>query len=123
MDWWKEISPNFDKDEIFSTDLIKRSAWHIVDIEALAKLNKLRDILDAPCFVNHRGLTMRGVVSPREALLRGGASLTMHVTGKAFDVSCYTKTIDDVVKTAKDAGFTFVIPYKSWVHVDTRNPL
>lgn len=118
---WQAISPYFTHEEIFSPDILRARAFHLVDIEALNKLNKLREILNAPCFVNHRGFHMRGVVSAREVELRQGAKLTTHVTGKAFDVSCYDVEIYQIVEAAKEAGFTYIKPYGSWVHVDDRS--
>lgn len=119
---WQTISPHFTHEEIFSPDILRARAFHLVDIEALTKLNKLREILNAPCFVNHKGFHMRGVVSAREVELRqDGAKLTTHVIGKAFDVSCYDVSISKIVDVAREVGFTFIAPYRSWVHVDNRS--
>lgn len=117
---WQTISPHFTPSEIFSPDILRANALHLVDIDALKKLNKLREILDAPCYVNHQRFLLRGVVSAREVISRGGAPLTMHVTGKAFDVSCYAREIGEICVAAEQAGFTFIRPYRSWVHMDTR---
>jgi uncharacterized protein YcbK (DUF882 family) len=115
---WKTISPHFTPSEIFSPDILRANALHLVDIYALQKLNRMREILDAPCYVNHQRFLLRGVVSPREALNRGGAPLTMHVTGKAFDVSCYKVSIDELADAMKEAGFITVYKYSSWCHGD-----
>lgn len=115
---WQDLSPHFTPSEIFSPDIIRANALHLVDIDALKKLNKMREILNAPCFVNHQRFTLRGVVSAREAISRGGAPLTMHVTGKAFDVSCYNRIVPNIIDAAEEAGFRYIKPYGSWVHVD-----
>lgn len=116
---WQTISPHFTHEEIFSPDILRARAFHLVDIEMLRALNKAREIINAPCFVNHKGFHLRGVVSAREVALRQGASLTTHVTGKTVDVSCYSITIDELAEVLKQSGFKHIIKYRSWCHAET----
>jgi hypothetical protein len=116
---WDYVSPYFKPHEILSPDTINHP--HLADLSALKKLNALRELAGYPCFVNHQGLNLRGVVSSREAIRRGGALLTTHVQGKAFDVSCYDISIDKLTQLAREVGFTFVKEYRSWIHCDTRD--
>lgn len=117
---WEKISPHFKPHEILSSSCLP---WpHLVDVPSLIMLNKLRERIGKPCHVNHQGLNLRGVVSSQDVVgMRKGASFTMHVTGKAFDVSCYEISIDELEKIAIDVGFTFTMKYRSWVHMDTRS--
>lgn len=118
---WEKYSPFFSMSEILSPDTV--TSPHLVDIEALTLLNYCRKELGYPMFVNHQRFTLRGVVSAREAMSRGGAALTMHVTGKAFDVSCYQLSIQALADGLCEAGFSYVRKYPTWVHCDTRSVL
>jgi hypothetical protein len=120
MNNWNDISPHFAPHEVLSPDTINH--LHLIDADALRKLNALRDLAGYPCFVNHQGLNRRGVISAREAIsTEERVAFTMHLTGKAFDVSCYKIPVPALAEYAKEVGFTFVKEYRSWVHVDTRD--
>jgi hypothetical protein len=117
---WKHVSPYFAPHEVLSPDTIHHP--HLVDSRALAMLNLLREKAGYPCYVNHQRFMRRGVVSAREAISdEDRVTFTMHLTGKAFDVSCYRIPIPALAEYAREVGFTFVKEYRSWVHVDTRD--
>jgi uncharacterized protein YbaA (DUF1428 family) len=91
-------------------------------------LNELRHNWGGELKVNHAGLTMRGVISSRENAVRvekhGGAVLSTHVQGHAFDVSPRDPTrfrLCELAEEAEKVGFTWIRVYRSWVHVDCRN--
>lgn len=118
---WQDVSPYFKPHEILSPDC--SGDWGLADIEMLECANRTREILGEPCFINHQGLWLRGVVSAREAIARGGANLTRHVQGKACDMSCYVLGVDAVYDAMKKAGFRFVLKYGSFCHGDVRRDL
>jgi hypothetical protein len=117
---WKEVSPHFIPSEVLSPDTINHP--HLVDLDALMKLNALRELAGYPCYVNHQRFMRRGVVSAREAISdEDRVTFTMHLTGKAFDVSCYRIPVPALAEYAREIGFTFVKEYRSWVHCDNRD--
>lgn len=123
---WAKISPFFSPAEIFSPATIDRGK-HLIDIKALEKLNRFREYVQEALYVNHAGLTLRGVRSPKEQITLGqtnrhAAELSMHVGGKAFDLSSPGLTVDQLGLAAKDFGWSAVgiNPKAGFVHVDTR---
>ena len=115
---WKEISPYFQPHEVFSPEIMAKGYWHLVNLEMLRAANRTRDILGYPCYINHDKYWLRGVVSASEVLTRDGAKYTTHVQGHAIDLSCYDVTIDELAAAMKEAGFKYLIKYRSWVHGD-----
>lgn len=50
----------------------------------------------------------------------GGSENSMHLQGRAFDVSLKNHTKYDLIKALEDAGFTgFGVNYNDFVHADT----
>lgn len=126
---WDEISPHFTKKEILSPETMNHP--YLVDVTALYCLNKLRERIGEPLFCNRPdlGLTLRGVRSPKEQIrLRdrypGAATLSMHVQGKAFDISGYEpELLLELEKLAPECGFTFSLMYLTFIHLDIRQAL
>jgi len=121
---WSRVSPRFKIEEVFSPETIRYP--HLIDYHMLCALNHLAYLLDAPVFVNHHGMRLRGVRSAREQLSlkqtnSNAVDLSMHVQGKAVDVSCPTVSNQNLVDVALGVGFTFYKIYSSWIHFDTRD--
>jgi hypothetical protein len=129
MNSWEEISPWFQIGEVMSPETIAYP--HLIDVEALRSLNRLRAILGVPCYVNlpSAGLYLRGVRSWGEqmGLVEKGltkARYSMHPVGKGFDVSAFSgrRTLEEISNAALAAGFTYTLIYqdKDFVHCDRR---
>lgn len=122
---WKEVSPFFKPHEILSPDTL--STTHCVDVDSLILLNELRKYVDSLILVNHGKNLRRGVRSSREQLLLvkmyGAALNSMHVAGKAFDVTIPDLSLEETAQAAEDVGFTFTKIYEeaNFVHIDKRN--
>ena len=124
---WNEVSPYFRVEEIVSPE-----TWgmvHLVDVEALKALNRLRGVLGVACLVNvpGSGLRLRGLRSwkEQEGLVEKGltkAKFSMHCLGKAFDVSAPGRELDEIANAAKAVGFSYVLVYpgNGFVHMDMR---
>lgn len=122
---WRDMSPYFTPREILSPECLAHP--HLVCEYALIMLNELRDKFGNPLFVNYAGMSMRGVISSRENQVRvrqyGGANLTTHVQGHAFDVSPRDLSEESLKRLEEDAvniGFSWVQRYRSWIHIDCR---
>lgn len=121
---WGTISPYFTPEEVLSPDTIHLP--HLVDSNALHLLNDLRRYLDKPVIVNFGRHLRRGVRSAREQLgligQGGGASHSMHVQGKAFDVSVNGLPLHELEDACIGVGFSFVLPYldAGFIHCDCR---
>lgn len=122
---WRDMSPYFTPREILSPECLAHP--HLVCKYALIRLNELRENWGNPLFVNYAGMSMRGVISSNENRVRvsqyGGANLTTHVQGHAFDVSpkiINKANLSLLAKIAKDVGFSWVVIYRSWIHIDCR---
>lgn len=71
--------------------------------------------------INHADLTHRGVRTVKENKDVGGAAESMHVAGRAFDVSCYEISMDDLLKAILEARlFGGIGIYKTFIHCDDR---
>lgn len=122
---WKGISPRFQPHEILSPDTIHTP--HCVDIPSLILVNELALYVDKPVLVNHGNNHRRGVRSSREQVdiikKFGGAPNSMHVAGKAFDITIQGMTLAETAQAMEDIGFTFIKIYESanFVHGDNRN--
>ena len=82
----------------------------------LDKLQALRDILSVPVFV------VSGTRCEKHNKKVGGAKASYHMYGRAGDVKAKGKSVDDIAKAAKRAGFKGVITYRGsgFVHCDNR---
>lgn len=121
---WGSISPHFTKEEILSPDTIRHP--HLINVGSLMKLNALREYLGVSLLVNFNGHTRRGVRSPREQMellgeVPGAAQMSMHVQGRAFDISSKYATLEQIRDAALKVGFTFTLMYSTFVHCDDRD--
>lgn len=88
---------------------------------AMDTLQLWREMLGEPLLVNHLSLTLRGVRTADENESIGGAKNSMHVCGRAFDISSPALTPDALYKAAFDSGLWGAVGrYDSFVHVDVR---
>jgi hypothetical protein len=120
---WEDVSPHFKPEEVMSPDTLPY--LHLIDVVALHNLNEFRKELGKSLFVNHGGLYLRGVRSPKEQLSLkevGGALYSQHVQGKAFDLTCSVMDWSEFVTACKDFWpFSKQYPDKNFIHVDNRN--
>jgi hypothetical protein len=122
VDDWKRRFPNFAPSEILSPGTLRYP--HMVDFVFLSRLQEFRDALGLPLLVNHGGHKHRGVRTPHEQdeimKVYGGAPLSMHVCGKAADISCPTMKPGLLFNEARLFGFRGIGLYDTFVHVDDR---
>lgn len=123
---WDLVSPRFSRAEIFSPDTID-NGLHLIDHVFLRQLNVF--VADwfpgRKAFVNHNGHRLRGVRSAREQLelqkVNGNAAdLSMHVCGKAADLTIKGVSPADVADAAVKAGFCGIGIYPTFTHLDYR---
>jgi zinc D-Ala-D-Ala carboxypeptidase len=91
----------------------KGSGELLLDMDALDKLQLVRETLKVPLKINS------AFRSPAHNAAEGGSKNSMHTKGKAFDISL--KGVDPKVlyAAAKAAGFTGFGFYRTFLHVDT----
>lgn len=87
----------------------------LVNEDALDLLQALRRALGRPMIVNS------GYRSPEHNKRVGGAPKSMHLEGRAFDISMANHDPAEFIKAAKAAGFTGfgTYPRSGFVHIDT----
>lgn len=89
---------------------------------ALDTLSEFREKLGLPLLCNHGSLTLRGYRTPQENESCGGATLSAHCQGIAFDISCKHISVTELYKAAvaHNFGGVGVYPTMRFVHVDCR---
>ncbi|RWR09698.1 YcbK family protein [Paenirhodobacter populi] len=89
-----------------------------IDPEAMDKLQALRDRLGVPVILNS------AYRSPEHNAAVGGASDSLHMQGKAFDVSMVNHDPDSFEVVAREVGFTGFgfYPRANFMHIDTGAP-
>lgn len=116
--------PNFRPWEVLSSDGLR--AWDekgafVLNPDALTKLQRLRDVLGYPVYVNGYVGGKRGYRSPREnMMIDGSAEFSRHVFGDAFDVTVEELGAGELFDLAVELGWTGVKEYETWVHMDMR---
>lgn len=83
-------------------------------MDALDKLQKMRDIVDKPFVINS------AYRSPEHNKRVGGAKKSMHVQGRAFDIRIAGHDPKVLYRAAKKAGFKGIGFHTSFLHVDNR---
>lgn len=120
---WADLSPYFAREEIFSPDTLPLMSP--INLEALKKINMLREFLSSPLLINHDEHVHRGVRSPREQMelvkSHGAAMNSMHVAGMAFDVTAPKLDQQVLLEAAIAMSWTTLIVYDTFIHMDTRN--
>ena len=121
---WGTEFPHFRPSEIFSPET--RAYPHLLDFDSMESLELFRRELGIPLLINHGALRLRGVRSDMEqARLRhqtpNAALHSMHVRGKAFDLSSPELTVSELYEKCVAFGWPFVKKYSSFVHVDNRD--
>lgn len=106
------IWPNFTPKEIAS----KGDGSIIVDIEAMTKLQNLRDLINKPLLI------LSGYRDPLHNARIGGAPLSEHKKGRAFDVAFKGVIKEDLYKGAKQVGFSGFGHYFDFLHIDCGKP-
>lgn len=115
---WAQLSPFFAPSEIFSADTVNHT--YLVDRVFLFVLNVARYDLDKELTCNKPGEDQRGVVSANELLSSSNrVSLSMHVQGKATDLSSKNATPEELATHMRKYGL-FVLRYKTFIHADGR---
>lgn len=89
----------------------------LADMDAIARLDHLRELLGKPLIINS------AYRDPLYNARVGGAPRSMHKQGKAFDVALRGHNKRQLIQLAKQAGFTgFGINYNTFLHIDTGRP-
>lgn len=113
MTIWAVRWPSFVPSEI----CCKGTKTVFVEIEAMDKLQKFRELVDYPFIINSAYRT------PAYNQKIGGSLGSQHVYGRAFDVSLRgikKYKIEDLAKLARITGFTGIGLYDTFIHVDNR---
>lgn len=121
IDWDFEF-PDFAKEEIYSP--LSIDLPHLLDFDSMRKLQRFRNMLRKPIFINRGNLKLRGVRTRKEqeSLGKKGATNSMHVAGKAFDIDCKGyMSVADLAQAAVIFRWSCVIKYPTFVHVDNRD--
>lgn len=134
---WNYYLPSFKPAELISPDLLSKSIYHGLDLQAAMKLQRFRDrvhqMTGEGLLVNHGTHYRRGVRSLNDqrvlAAKYGAAeSFSHHCSGKAFDLSLTSwanYTPEWLANAAKEFHYTGIGLYKKnlFVHVDTRDSI
>lgn len=121
---FEERWPNFEPWEVLSPDGLR--AWYdkrafVLDVDAMNHLQRLRDILGYPVYVNRWSGDLRGYRSPVENLsIKASAEFSRHVFGDAFDISVKELTVSELFDAMDGLGWTGLKEYRTWVHGDWR---
>lgn len=111
----------FQPQELLSPDTIT-APW-LLDMESAQKLDDFRAWINVRLICNFGNHRRRGVRSTREhyeLMIHGaGATLSMHLTGKAFDIHSPDITVAELYRLAIQYDWPFVKLYPTWIHVDT----
>lgn len=108
---WQEKWPNFHPKEI----ACRGSGSLLLNMDALTKLQDLRTALGRPLIVTS------AYRSPAYNAKVGGAKNSMHLQGRAFDISLQNHDPVELETAAKDHGFTGIgrYPKQRFIHIDT----
>jgi len=103
--------PNFSPQEI----ACKGTGQLLVDYYSMDCLQRARSDLGKPFYINS------AYRSEKHNAMIGGAPLSMHLTGQAFDISLRNiRHKESLINILELSGFTgFGINYRTFVHVDT----
>ena len=87
----------------------------LVDERSMDMLQELRTKIGKPFHINS------GYRSPEHNEAVGGATNSMHLQGKAFDISLQNLDRQVLYQEAQDMGFKGIGQYNSFMHIDTRD--
>lgn len=121
---------NFTPEEIATPEggIPPRDSW-LNAILTLIRLQRLRDELKSPLYINTPRLRLRGFRSPEANAAVKGASGSIHLLFNAFDVSSPAWVPRDLynamwdVFPEKDLDMMGIGRYRTFLHVDTRGYL
>lgn len=85
----------------------------LVDMDAIARLESMREMVGKPLKITS------GYRDPIHNAKVGGAPLSMHKFGRAFDISLAGHDANQLEACAKRAGFGGIAKAKTFIHVDT----
>jgi len=101
---WPNFSPN---------ELASRGNGSLkVDIDAIHKLQVMRDIVGRPMTITS------AYRDPRHNARVGGAPRSMHKQGRAFDIALRGHNKEQLKQAAEEAGFGGIAFARSFMHVD-----
>ncbi len=101
--------PNFTPAEIASNG----DGSVLINADAMDKLQLLRDLIGRPLIINS------AYRDPIYNAKVGGAPLSMHKQGRAFDIALRGHDRRQLARAAQAAGFTGFGYYNTFLHVDT----
>lgn len=109
-DSWHRLWPNFTPRELAS----KGDGSLKIDVDALNRLQHARNILGGPIIVN------AAYRDPKHNASVGGASKSLHLEGRAFDIAIEDSNKNKLIAIFKEVGFTgFGVNYTTHIHIDT----
>jgi uncharacterized protein YcbK (DUF882 family) len=107
-----QLTKNFKLSEFACND---GSSEIILDMDLVIKLQKLRDNIGKPIFINS------GYRNKEYNKKVGGVTNSQHLLGKAADIRVDGINVDELSRHAKIVGFNGIGIYKDFLHVDIRN--
>lgn len=113
--------PNFRPNEIFSPETRENLTHKLCPI-SMDTLQEFRNYLDLPLIVNDNINQLRGVRSVQENKnIRNSAEESMHICGRAFDVTAPALTTEALFDAAIAFGkWQGIGMYPTFIHLDTR---
>ena len=107
----KHISKNFQ-----STEFACHHCGEIViDMRLIVMLERLRRAIeDRPIIITS------GYRCKKHNKAVGGVRNSQHLLGRAADIKVVGLSPNDLGERARAIGLTFVLEYKTWIHVDVR---
>tara|TARA_R110000823_G_scaffold216458_1_gene346053 strand:- start:769 stop:1143 length:375 start_codon:yes stop_codon:yes gene_type:complete len=113
---WNDVPEQIWPSSFFSPkEIACRGTGEIaINPDALEKLDKLREMLGGPVRVSsaYRSAYHNAKV--------GGAPLSQHRLGSAFDIVLGSREKSEIERVARAVGFTGLgLRYKTFIHVDT----
>jgi len=106
-----KVAPNFTRDELMQS---WKGDWAVLQVHAVERLQDLRDEL-GPLVVNS------GYRSPGYNQSVGGAELSRHQYGDAFDLDPVGVSLSSLHAACERHGAGFVLTYTTHVHCDWRD--
>src|SRR5690606_6202940 len=106
-----QLARNFNLREFASRDT---DTQVVVSLRLVDLLQHLRDEVKRPVIITS------GYRTVQHNAAVGGARYSQHLFGRAADVKVEGYTVDQIANIARDIGFTGILKYDTFTHLDVR---